>query len=117
MKGGITLKIKSASEFDPAKFERCKFLKFSVIDSGIGIHEKEIPKLFKLFGMVNQHRNNINSRGTGLGLSISKKIVESLGGKISLNSKLEVGTEIIFTIKEQKVNHQIVEEIKGIFIK
>ena len=117
MKGGITLKIKSASDFDPAKFERCKFLKFSVIDSGIGIHEKEIPKLFKLFGMVNRHRNNINSRGTGLGLSISKKIVESLGGKISLNSKLEVGTEITFTIKEQKVNHQIVEEIKGIFIK
>ena len=40
MKGGITLQIKLASEFDPAKFERCKFLKFSVIDSGIGMHEK-----------------------------------------------------------------------------
>ena len=111
MKGGITLQIKSEFKFDPAKFERCRYLKFKITDSGIGIHEKEIPKLFKLFGMVNQHRNNINSRGTGLGLSISKKIVESLGGTIKLTSHLEIGTELIFTIRENqtkgKINLQI----------
>ena len=61
-----------------------KYLKFEVHDTGIGIDEKEIPKLFRLFGKLNKDYCNLNSRGTGLGLAISKRIVESLGGSIHL---------------------------------
>ena len=106
MKGSITLQIKSASVFDPIKFERWKYLKFKVIDTGVGIHEKDIPKLFKLFGMINRHRKSFNSKGTGLGLSISKKIVESLGGSILLKSRIDIGTKAMFTIKEKIENNQ-----------
>ena len=101
LEGSVTLQIKSAFDFDPANFERCRYLKFKVIDTGIGIHQKEIPKLFKLFGTVNQHHNNINSRGTGLGLSISKKIVDSLKGSIQLKSQIDKGTKVKFTVKEK----------------
>ena len=100
IQGNIELHIDFETVFDSSSFERHKYLKFKVSDTGIGIHEKEVPKLFKLFGMVNQHSNNINSRGTGLGLSISKKIVESLGGSIDLKSQLHKGTTAEFSIKE-----------------
>ena len=96
MQGGITLQIIESSKFLPESFERQRGLKFKVIDTGVGIDEKEISKLFKLFGTANQHRN-MNSRGTGLGLSISQKIVKSLGGNIKLKSRLGEGTEVTFT--------------------
>ena len=107
MEGGITLHIRVKSEFDPIRFERWRYLKIKVSDTGIGINESEIPKLFKLFGMVNQYRNNINSRGTGLGLSISKKIIESLGGTIKLTSKEGVGTKVKFSIRESDILNDI----------
>ena len=109
MEGGINLHVSSKVDFDPVKFERWRFLIFKVSDTGIGIHEKEIPKLFKLFGTVNQYQNNINSRGTGLGLSISKKIVESLGGTIGLKSKIGEGTKVKFSIKEKKQEYAIID--------
>ena len=116
MEGGITLQVSSKLDFDPVKFERWRFLVFKVSDTGIGIHENEIPKLFKLFGTVNQYQNNINSRGTGLGLSISKKIVESLGGTITLESKVGVGTKVKFTIKEYKQEDMSINSESMLFI-
>ena len=84
--GRITLNVFESHEFDQTSFERANYLKFEVHDTGIGIDENEIPKLFKLFGTVSQNQINLNSRGTGLGLAISKKIVKSLGGSIHLKS-------------------------------
>ena len=63
--------------------------------------------------MIGQHRNKLNSKGTGLGLAISKKLVESLGGKITLKSELNIGTSIAFTIKEKKEEIMRHEEEKG----
>ena len=94
MRGSITLQIKESLKFVQESFERHKGLKFKVIDTGVGIDENEIPKLFKLFGTASKH-SSMNSRGTGLGLSISQKIVKSLGGLIRLKSKLEEGTKLI----------------------
>ena len=117
LRGGITLHISLNTEFDTDSFERVRYLKFTVSDTGVGVDEKEIPKLFKLFGMIDQHRNKLNSKGTGLGLEISKKLVESLGGKISLKSKLNIGTDITFTIRENNEEIIQVEEEKSNFLK
>lgn len=66
-----------------------------VKDDGIGIHEDKIKSLFQPFAQVtNIHRR----RGTGLGLYISKAIVESHGGKISIQSKFGEGTTVIFSL-------------------
>lgn len=65
-----------------------------VQDQGLGIGEKDLPKIFEPF-----HRgDNVQTiKGTGLGLPIVKKAVETLGGEVEVQSKPAVGT--IFTVK------------------
>ncbi len=72
-------------------------LRFTVKDTGIGIPEAMIHKVFDSFTQVNPESNR-KYGGTGLGLSIVKKIVKQLKGSISLTSKLRVGTEFIIEI-------------------
>lgn len=68
-------------------------LKFEVEDSGRGIDEKHISKVFDSFYQVPDHQ--LKPTGTGLGLSISKKIVENLNGKISMESTIDKGTKFV----------------------
>ena len=63
-----------------------RYLKFSVIDSGVGINKRDMKKLFTMFGMLGGN-NKMNKSGSGIGLYISKKIVESLGGEIKAKSE------------------------------
>lgn len=53
-------------------------IEFSVEDTGIGIKEIDIPKLFQLFGKLDQKNPNVNQTGVGLGLVISKHLLELL---------------------------------------
>ena len=73
-------------------------LKIGVSDTGIGISKEQQERLFSSF---NQADANITKKygGTGLGLAISKRIVESMGGKIWIESELGNGAKFIFTIK------------------
>jgi PAS domain S-box-containing protein len=68
-------------------------LKVSVIDTGVGIEESDINKLFKDFSQIDTPFSR-DMEGTGLGLSISKKLVNLLGGEIGVES--EVGKGSIF---------------------
>ncbi|MDF2592834.1 MAG: histidine kinase [Clostridia bacterium] len=68
---------------------------FSVSDNGTGIDEKYFNKIFMIFQTL-QPRDKFES--TGIGLSIVKKIVETSGGKIWLESKLTKGTTFYFTL-------------------
>ncbi|HEY9773226.1 MAG TPA: ATP-binding protein [Planktothrix sp.] len=65
-----------------------------VSDSGIGIPEESIQHVFERFYRVESSRAR-EQGGTGLGLSIVKSVVEAHGGKVSVSSKLNVGT--VFT--------------------
>ena len=69
----------------------------TVSDSGIGIEEEKVDKLFKLFGLVGQ-TSVITTNGIGLGLSICKQLVEKLGGKIKLKTAVDKGTKVKFTL-------------------
>jgi Signal transduction histidine kinase len=62
-----------------------------IIDSGIGIPEKERTRIFERFYRVDKARSR-NSGGTGLGLSIVKWLVDSMDGQIELYSEVNVGT-------------------------
>ena len=71
--------------------------RFYVKDNGIGIDKQYHDKVFQIF----QRLDDIKTEGTGVGLAIVKKIVESFGGNIWLDSEKGKGTIIYFTIPKE----------------
>lgn len=74
-----------------------EILIIDVQDTGSGIKQKDMDKLFQTFKQINTGVSRIHE-GTGLGLSISKKLVEKLGGAISVQSEWGVGSTFTFTL-------------------
>ncbi len=72
-----------------------------VADTGRGISQEDMPKLFQKFSMVgNNYLTKQNAQGTGLGLYISKSLIELHGGKIWVNSEgIGKGTVFSFSLK------------------
>lgn len=74
-----------------------KHLIVKIQDSGIGIAEQEIPKLFGRFFRAENARR-LYTDGTGLGLFIVKEIIEGHGGRIAVVSQLDKGTTFIIQL-------------------
>jgi len=72
-------------------------LEFRVSDTGIGIPNEKLPKIFERFEQLNAPASQ-KPEGTGLGLSIAKSLVEMENGTISVTSTVGVGTEFTFTM-------------------
>ncbi|AWW32334.1 PAS domain-containing sensor histidine kinase [Echinicola strongylocentroti] len=85
-----------ADEIRLAVISRGEFIEVSVEDTGIGIDQQNIEKIFSStpFTTIGTH----NEKGTGLGLMLSKDFVEKNGGKIWVESELGIGTKFCFTI-------------------
>jgi CheY-like chemotaxis protein/two-component sensor histidine kinase len=96
---------------------------FRIRDTGIGISPKKLETIFETFS---QGSSNTTRRygGTGLGLSITKKLLELMGSRIQVQSRLGVGSEFSFrlnldisqSIKETKVvaaNNNLLPSLKG----
>jgi len=94
--GTITVSMKIIEEDN-----KNAIVRFSVKDTGIGIPEDKKKNIFESFSQADA---TINRRfgGTGLGLAISKHIVEVQGGKITLESRLNQGSEFTFEIPFEK---------------
>jgi len=88
---------------------------FTVSDTGIGIEEKDISRLFEAFEQVDTP-NNRNTGGTGLGLPITKALVEMMGGKITAESVYGQGSSFHVEIPkvlgdEELIRHDDTDEI------
>ncbi len=70
-----------------------------VKDSGIGIPEKDLHKVFERFYRVDKARSTADG-GTGLGLSIVKNLIDQLGGQVSVSSAVGAGS--CFTVEIMK---------------
>ena len=83
--------------------ERCEGKKLDLIicvrDTGIGIREEDIGKLFAKFERVDLERNS-SVEGTGLGLAISKNLLDLMGGTIEVKSVYGVGSAFTVTIPQ-----------------
>lgn len=94
--GEIFVKVQQISETDDTSF-----LEFQVSDTGIGISQDKLELIFDNFQQADSSKTR-KYGGTGLGLSISKKIVEMMGGKISVSSEESKGSTFTFTIPFKK---------------
>lgn len=82
----------------------------SVQDTGQGIREEDLDKLFGSFQQVDSKKNR-GKEGTGLGLSISKQLVEMMGGSIGVRSTYGEGSEFYFNIIQKKCTDQLATQI------
>ena len=86
-------------------------VQISVKDSGIGIPAEDIPHLFQKFYRVdNSETREIN--GTGLGLFLSRKLTESIGGFLDVESEYKKGST--FTVKLPRITRENAEKLKAI---
>lgn len=95
--GGVTVRIENV---EPN-------IKISVIDTGVGIAEEDVPKLFSKFGKgESSYKKIAKTGGTGLGLYIVKLFAEAMGGNIGYSSPGDFkGSIFWFTIPKHTVIH------------
>ncbi len=77
--------------------EKDDFVRFKVSDNGIGIPANKLASIMNPFEQAAPHYTR-DHEGSGLGLAITKELVEMHGGKIVLESQIEVGTDVIVTL-------------------
>ncbi len=93
-------------------------LKFSVVDTGIGMTPEQSARMFQAFSQADASTTR-KFGGTGLGLSISKRLVEMMGGKIWVESEAGVGSRFHFTVwlgigEEESQRREFLPDMAGI---
>lgn len=86
-------------------------LNYHVIDTGMGIRQEDLGRLFRNFEQVDSKRNR-EVEGTGLGLAISKSLCEAMGGSIGVQSEYGKGSDFFFNIPQK-----IIDPTLDIFVK
>ena len=87
-------------------------LVFTIKDSGIGIKEENLDKIFQSFSQVDTKKNR-SIEGTGLGLAISKQLVRKMGGVLHVTSKYGEGTEFTVVIPQKIVEEKPMIQVRG----
>jgi PAS domain S-box-containing protein len=96
--GEITISVQLLNE-DKEKTS----IEFAISDTGIGIDDKKIGHIFENFQQASSDTSRLYG-GTGLGLAIAKQLVETQGGTITVNSKLNEGSTFSFVLPFLKTN-------------
>jgi len=86
-------------EINITSTDKDDYIEIAVVDNGIGIPLKDIPRIFERFYCVDKARSR-ELRGTGLGLSIVKHIIEAHEGTVSVASEVGKGSRFTFTLSK-----------------
>ena len=103
-KGKITVSVRLLSQN-----EEKATIEFAVADTGIGIAEEKIEKIFENFAQGSSGTSRIYG-GTGLGLAIVRQLVEPQGGSIRVTSKVDEGSTFSFILSFAKTNVEVENE-------
>ena len=102
-KGEVAVRVKTLSEN-----KEKVLLRIEIQDTGIGISEENIQKLFQVFMQADASTTR-KYEGTGLGLAISKKLIELLGGSVKVISNIDKGSTFIITLELEKAQFKDTE--------
>ena len=94
----------------PGPNEGEELLTFRVEDTGCGIREEDLEKIFEDFRQVDSKKNR-SVEGTGLGLAIVKHLVELMGGEIRVDSVYGQGTVVTIVIPQRIVDSRTIAEV------
>lgn len=97
--GSVTLSVQGQSNLEANTIS----LTFHVTDTGIGIKEEDISKLFAEFERIEEQRNR-NIEGTGLGMSITTQLLELMGSRLQVESVYSKGSDFYFTLEQKIIN-------------
>jgi len=110
---GNSLKFTEKGYIEISIIDKQDTVECSVFDTGSGINEKDLPKVFSKFQQFGRTEGP-GERGTGLGLAIAKGIVELHQGKIWVESKLNAWTKFIFILPKYSIEEVLYENIEKI---
>ncbi len=96
--GSVTLSITSEKISDTAVK-----IKISVKDTGIGIKQEDLKKLYSAFERIEEKRNR-TIEGTGLGMNITQRLLEMMGSQLEVHSVYGEGSDFSFEIEQEVVN-------------
>lgn len=102
--GSVTLSIKGSKNGNMEK------LHFSVKDTGIGIKEEDLHKLFAEFERIEELRNR-HIEGTGLGMSITVNLLNMMGSSLDVKSEYGVGSEFSFDLEQEIIKNEAIGNI------
>lgn len=103
--GKITVSVRLLDE-DEANVN----IEFVVTDTGIGISDDKMPGIFENFQQASSETSRLFG-GTGLGLAIVKQLVEAQGGSISVDSRIDKGSDFCFNLGFKKTNAEAEAEV------
>lgn len=97
--GSVTLTVHAVIQEDVAN------LTFQVEDTGIGIREEDIEKLYYEFERIEEQRNR-KIEGTGLGMNITTQLLERMGSRLQVESVYGKGSVFSFTLEQKIMSHE-----------
>ncbi|MBQ3060886.1 MAG: response regulator, partial [Lachnospiraceae bacterium] len=103
--GEISLTVDGEVKDDEAK------IYFAVEDTGIGIKEEDISKLFERFERIEEERNR-NIEGTGLGMSITVQLLKLMGSELSVESVYGKGSKFSFYITQKVLDKEPIGDLE-----
>ena len=104
-KGNVTLSVKCQIVDNEAK------VSYSVKDTGIGIKEEDMGKIYNAFERVDVARNR-NIEGTGLGLNIARQYLNLMDSQLKFKSEYEKGSEFFFVLSQKVSDSSPIGEFK-----
>lgn len=99
---GNAVKFTNSGEIEVTIGFKDERLKVRINDTGIGMSKKAQELIFKPFEQLEESKHK--QKGTGLGLAITKELIEKMNGKISFESKINIGTTFNFEIEAKEVD-------------